>query len=235
MLSIIIPTRNEEHYLPFLLDSITSKNSEFTDYEIIIADGNSQDRTREIARNSACKVVLGGLPAQGRNAGAKIAKGELFLFLDADVVLPPGFFSHIFSEFQKKKLSIASFPLFPKGKTIDSFFFSLYNSLAMISQNFLPYASQAILIEKKIHEAIGGFDEEIKISEDHYYARKAKKFGKFGMLSKPVFVSLRRFEREGRVLIYTKYFLCGLYMIFFGKVSSDIFRYRFHDYPRQNT
>src|SRR3989344_2081552 len=187
MISIIIPTLNEESYLPLLLDSITSKNSGLTDYEIIVADGNSQDRTREIARNFKCRVVSGGLPARGRNTGAKIAKGDLFLFLDADVILPPDFFPDVLLEFQKRKLAAASFPLSPKGNIIDSFLFSLYNFLARISQKFYPYASQVIFIERKIHEAIGGFDEEIKIGEDHYYVRKAKKSGKFGILPKPVF------------------------------------------------
>ena len=74
ILSIIIPTYNEEEYLPVLLDSIKSQS--FDDYEIIVADANSTDKTREIAESYGCIVVAGGLPAVGRNNGAKIAKGE---------------------------------------------------------------------------------------------------------------------------------------------------------------
>ena len=75
-LSIIIPTYNEEEYLHKLLDSIKSQS--FSDYEIIVADANSKDNTREIAISYGCKVVNGGLPAIGRNNGAKVAEGRLF-------------------------------------------------------------------------------------------------------------------------------------------------------------
>jgi len=75
MLSIIIPTLNEENYLPFLLESI--KNQDFKDYEIIVADAGSHDKTREIAKNFGCKVVSGGLPAKGRNEGTKFSRGNL--------------------------------------------------------------------------------------------------------------------------------------------------------------
>ena len=68
--SIIIPTYNEEEYLPVLLDSI--KEQDFDDYEIIVADANSTDKTVEIAKDYGCIVVEGGLPAVGRNNGAKI-------------------------------------------------------------------------------------------------------------------------------------------------------------------
>lgn len=76
--SIVIPTYNEEEYLPKLLESI--KMQSYDDYEIIVADANSNDRTREIAEEYGCIVVEGGLPAVGRNNGAKVAKGEIILF-----------------------------------------------------------------------------------------------------------------------------------------------------------
>ena len=82
MLSIIIPAYNEEKYLPRLLRCI--KEQTYKDYEIIIADANSTDKTRQIAKKYGCKIAKGGLPAVGRNNGAKIAKGDILLFLDAD-------------------------------------------------------------------------------------------------------------------------------------------------------
>ena len=80
MLSIIIPTLNEEKYLPVLLESIKKQKFE-GDYELIVADAGSQDKTVEIARNFGGKIVPGGLPAKGRNQGAAEARGDLFLFL----------------------------------------------------------------------------------------------------------------------------------------------------------
>ena len=83
MISIIIPAYNEEKYLPKLLECI--KKQTYKGYEIIVADAGSKDRTGQIAKKYGCKVVKGGMPAVGRNNGAKVAKGNILLFLDADV------------------------------------------------------------------------------------------------------------------------------------------------------
>lgn len=93
MLSIIIPALNEEKFIPLLLESI--KKQDFQDYEIIVADAGSKDKTVEISKNYNAAIVMGGLPAKGRNEGAKIARGDLFLFLDADVILPEYFFPRL--------------------------------------------------------------------------------------------------------------------------------------------
>ena len=58
MISIIIPTLNEEKYLPLLLSSIKKQN--FNDYEIIIADAGSDDKTLEIVKNYNCKIKIDG-------------------------------------------------------------------------------------------------------------------------------------------------------------------------------
>lgn len=231
MLSIITPTLNEEDYLPLLLESIKKQN--FTDCEIIIADGGSKDRTIEIAKNYGCKITLGGSPAKGRNEGAKIARGDLFLFVDADSTLPSHFLSKLIKEFEKRKLDLASFPIYPQGNIIDKICYGIYNYWSWISQKFLPHATQTVLVKREIHQKISGFDEEIKIGEDHAYARAGAKFGKFGFLSMPpLLTSARRFEREGRLKTYLTFLLAGFYMMIFGNVKSDIFKYRF---PHQLT
>lgn len=234
MLSIIIPTLNEEKYLPQLLKSIKRQN--FRDYEIIVADAGSEDKTVEIAKNYGCKISKGGLPGKGRNEGAKIAKGDLLLFLDADVILPSQFLEKFLNEFKRKNLDIASCFILPKGgKRIDKIFFSFYNQLGRLTQKFLPHAAIVILVKKSIHHKIGGFDTRIKLAEDHYYARTAKRQvgANFGFLKiGPVFTSPRRVERDGRFKTYSKYFLCELYMSFLGPVKSDIFKYKFNHYNK---
>lgn len=75
--------------MPWLLDSLGKQD--FKDYEIIRTDAGSKDKTVEIAKNYGCKIIPGGLPSKGRNEGAKVAKGDLLLFLDADLILPEGF------------------------------------------------------------------------------------------------------------------------------------------------
>lgn len=234
MLSIIIPTLNEEDYLPKLLNSIKKQN--FKDYEIIVADAGSEDKTVEIAKNYGCKISPGGLPAKGRNEGAKKAKSDLFLFLDADMILPPEFLINLLREFGNRNLDIASFPVIPQGNKFDKFAYKIYNSWAKLTQNFLPHATQTVLVKREIHQVLDGFDEEIKLAEDHAYVRKAKKeSAKFGFLKmEPILTSPRRFEQDGRIKTCFKFFLAEIYMIFKGPIKSDIFKYKFNHYRKKN-
>jgi glycosyltransferase involved in cell wall biosynthesis len=227
MLSIIIPTLNEEECLPILLSQIKKQN--FKDYEIIIADAGSTDRTVEIAKSFGCRVVKGGSPAKGRNEGAKVAKGEIFLFMDADnIYLPDGFLQKLISEFDKRNLGVASFPIYPKGNFIDKIFYFFYNKFVEIFQNWTAFATNSVLIRREVFEKIGGFDEEIFIAEDHDLAKRASKISKFGFIkTEPVLTSPRRFEIDGRVKTYGKYLITAIYMLFFGPVKRKIFEYRF--------
>jgi glycosyltransferase involved in cell wall biosynthesis len=236
MLSIIIPTLNEEEYLPFLLDSI--KRQTFQDCEIIVADANSRDKTRQIAKERGCLLVQGGLPSVGRNKGAKTAKGDLLLFLDADVILPPDFLENILWEFETNYLDITSCFVSPlSDKRIDDILYGFGNLYYAMNQHIGPQApGYCILIKKNIHQKINGFDEEIKIAEDWDYISKASRKGKFRFLQNTkIFMSMRRFERDGRTSVAIQRVLGTMYVFLFGGIKSDVlFRYyRFGDYPEK--
>ena len=229
MLSIVIPTLNEEKYLPQLLKSIEKQN--FKDYEIIVADAHSKDKTVKIAKSFGCKIVRGGLPSKGRNEGAKIAKGDLILFLDADVILPKNALLKIIKEFEERDLDVASFLFSCQEKFHDLSFKIFYNLASQISEKILPQAMSVILVKRKLHKKIGGFDEKIKIGEDLDYVQRGAKIGKFGVIkSVKIFISPRRFKQDGWFKTWLKYFLVQLHMLFFGPVKSDIFKYRFGHY-----
>ena len=234
MLSIIIPCLNEEKYLPILLEQI--KKQSFTDYEIIVADAGSKDKTREIAKNYNCRIVQGGLPAKSRNEGAKIAQGDIFLFMDADnIFLPQNFFATLLAGFKKRNLDIASFPICPDCNGFDKFAYGIYNFWAKLTQKFIAHATNSILVKKTIHQKINGFDEDITIAEDHYYARQGAKIAKFGFIStESVLTSCRRFIRDGRLKTYLIYLLAAIHMFFVGKITSDIYDYRFDGSLRNN-
>jgi len=68
-LSVIIPTLNEAGYLPLLLEALAAQTRPAD--EIIVADAGSVDGTAELARRRGARVVHGGTPAVGRNAGAR--------------------------------------------------------------------------------------------------------------------------------------------------------------------
>ncbi|MEK7665027.1 MAG: glycosyltransferase [Patescibacteria group bacterium] len=232
MLSIIIPTFNEEKYLPNLLRSIVKQN--FKDYEIIVADAGSKDKTREIANKYNCKIVEGGLPAKGRNEGAKAAKGNILLFLDGDIVLPPNFFIKALSEFTAKKINFGAFALlpYPKNKVSYFFFNNFYNKQTAFFEKFSPHAAgSAILIKRATFEKLKGYDETVKLAEDHDLAKRAKKIAKFKFLkSTKVFVSDRRFKQYGWTNTIVKYIFCELHMALLGPVRTDFLKYEFGRY-----
>lgn len=234
MLSIIIPTLNEEKYLPLLLKSIKEQKLKPEDYEIIVADAGSKDKTVEIAKNNSCRVIKGGLPAKGRNEGVKAAKGDLILFLDADVILPPIFLDSAIKEFYRKKIDIATFPILIEGDEVNKFISKFYNSWTKMTKDFLPHAFGAtILVKKELHQALNGFDEEIKLAEDHAYARKAKKIANFDYLkTEPVLTSSRRFKQDGRIRTCLKFVLAEFYINSLGPIKSDIFSYKLGHYPK---
>src|SRR5207247_821438 len=87
--SVIIPTWNEAKYLPALLDSL--QNQTRSPLEILIADSESTDGTQDLAEARGALLVPGDPrgPGEGRNRGARAARGDVFLFVDADCITPP--------------------------------------------------------------------------------------------------------------------------------------------------
>jgi glycosyltransferase involved in cell wall biosynthesis len=234
MISIITPTLNEEKYLPLLLESI--KKQDFSDYEIIIADAGSNDKTLEIAVKYSCRIISGGLPAKGRNEGAKVAKGDLLFFIDADSVLPEGFFTKALKEFNNKNLDFASFGLLPiEGTKISAIAFNMvYNWYIYTLEKALPHAAMGILAKRDLFLKLNGYDETIKLAEDHDLGRRAKKIARFGIIkSVKVYFSDRRFRKDGWIKTVFRYFLCELHMVFIGPVRSDIFEYKFDHYDKK--
>ena len=199
ILSIIIPTYNEEEYLPVLLDSIKKQN--FEDYEVIIADANSTDKTREIASEYGCIITEGGMPAVGRNNGAKIAKGEYLLFLDSDLKLTDDYLRDTVYEFQMERLGIAITQMKALSKkSEDQLLHYLANQFMIGVEKIKPHGAgcYGIIAKKELHEKCGGFNEDLTFGEDSDYIKRLGKVERFKVLRKPrIGVSTRRLEEEG--------------------------------------
>lgn len=228
MLSIIIPTLNEEALLPGLLKSIQIQ--EYKDYEVIVSDAGSSDKTINIARKYGCRIVPGGSPAVARNNGAKIARGEYLLFLDADVILPEHFLRNILLEFIERKLDVSTCFFKPlTNKRIDFILHNIANNYILLTRKVHPHAPGfCILSRRSIHQRINGFNEELKMGEDHDYVRRASKFGRFGILSSgKILVSIRRLDRDGRFNLSLKYLAVEIHRIIIGEIRSEIFNYKF--------
>lgn len=228
-LSIVIPAKNEEQMLPKLLDTI--KGQTFRDYEVIVADAHSTDRTIEIAKEFGARVVEGGMPGPGRNRGALHAKGETIAFFDADVQLPSSrFLEECVAEMDRKKLDVATCKVKPiTRKNIDRALHEAYNAYVVATEKIRPHAPGfCILVRRHAHEGIKGFDEEVVFAEDHDYVQRAKKQGhRFGILrSHPIAVSVRRLEKDGRLSIALKYVFGELHMMTKGAIKEDLFEYK---------
>lgn len=205
--SIIIPTYNEQDYLPILLDSI--KEQDFDDYEVIVADANSKDRTREIAEDYGCIVVDGGLPAVGRNNGAKVAQGEILLFLDSDLQLTEDYLRKVLYEFRMEKLGIAISQMEPMSNKVEDKLFHDFANYFMIGvENIKPHGAgcYGIIAKKSLHDECGGFDESLTFGEDTDYIERLAKKEPFRVLrNAKIGVSTRRLEEEGITTLIRQY------------------------------
>lgn len=226
-LSIVIITKNEEEHLPALLKSIQGQG--LLPDEIIVADAKSEDKTREIARKNGCQVIEGGLPSVGRNLGATTAKSDYVLFFDADVqLLDEKFLEVAMKEVVKRDLDFATFDVKPiDGGIYDEFSHWFYNKyVRLIAPLHQHAAGFCILVRRSFHHRVGGFDETITFCEDHEYAVRAHKAGKYGILSPAVHTSVRRFDNDGRLNIAVKFFLAEMHFWFLGPIRDDKFKYK---------
>jgi len=227
-LTVIIPTLNESAYLPCLLDALCEQTRRVD--EIIIADAGSTDGTAELAKNCGARVIPGGMPAVGRNAGAHAANGDYLLFLDADVVPPPNFIAHLLAEFERKDYDIATcFIAALDENPLDWVICEGTNLYFWMTQPVSPHAPGFCILSKRVkHEALGGFDETLILSEDIDYARRAKRAGKFGILtSARIPVSMRRIGKEGLLGLGLKYAWCEMYAFAGKPVRKPPFTYEF--------
>lgn len=207
ILSIIIPTYNEEEYLPVLLESI--KQQDFSDYEIIVADADSKDNTVKIAEEYGCIVVEGGMPAVGRNNGAKVAKGDYLLFLDSDLKLTEDYLAKVIYEFKMEQLGIAITQMKPLSKkTEDKLLHDLANLFMISVEKIKPHGAgcYGIIAKRELHERCGGFNEELTFGEDTEYIERLAKKERFKVLrNAKIGVSTRRLEEEGLATLAKQY------------------------------
>lgn len=229
MFSIVIPAKNEERYLPGLLDSIQKQS--LRPERVIVADAHSTDRTRQISQKFGSMIVDGGCASVGRNRGAQRVQTTFIVFLDADVELhDPDFFQKAFGEMLERKLDLATCDILPLSQQrIDHLMHKAYNMYARAWDARLAHApGSCLFVRRAIHERVGGFDESIQFCEDHEYARRITKIGRFGFLrGVKLPISTRRFMKDGRFTTAMKYTLAEVHLSLLGPIRDDRFRYDF--------
>lgn len=203
--SVIVPARNEERNLPRSLGSLQDDSI----LEIIVADGASSDRTREVAESLGARVVSQTgermTIGQGRNQAAALAEGELLAFFDADIELPNAkdFFEHVRGHFQDRRV-VATVPrleVFPEEEVwFDRVFHRFFNFA--VSRSFRlgqPMSGgQCQVIRAGAFRAAGGYPEHMAHAEDSALLQSIATFGEVRFLhDHVVYHSPRRFRTWG--------------------------------------
>lgn len=230
--SIIIPTLNEEKLLPELLEQLSSGElKEKYDYQIIVSDGGSTDKTIEMAKPFADKIILNesGMKqniAIGRNVGARNADGEVLIFLNGDVKMqsPEKFFEVIDKKFYNSTALALTckVDIHPEQKIFtDKIFMSFYNNYFHLL-NIIGIGmgrGECQVIRRSVFESIGGFNEKLPAGEDFELYTRIRKKGKIFFSRKIViYESPRRFRKYGHLYIFLTWTLNGLF-VFLKKKS----------------
>jgi glycosyltransferase involved in cell wall biosynthesis len=195
--SIVIPALNEERHLGQLLSDL-QRQSQRPD-EVIVVDAGSNDATIRTAKHSSTTVLRSEPPvARGRNLGGYRATGDLIFFLDADTRLPKTFFEDFVCEVERRGLDIACPRYLPHDSTptiraIHAF----WGTVLKVFERTLPSgAGHCIALRSELFQESRGFDPSLKF-DDVELVRRLSKGRRFGYVGTSVFVSDRRYRKEG--------------------------------------
>ncbi len=232
MFSIIIPAYNEEKYILPCLESIKKLQGNFN-YEVIVVNNASTDDTAGVVKRTLPEAKVVFEPRKGLtiayNRGAKEAKGDILVFVDADMALPSNHLERINKEFSRDpELVAVSGPYIYKdgGLLCHLLTASAYLFLAMPAEIIFnrwlnlgaSLASGNSSIKKKALEKAGWFNEKIFYGLEPNLAMRLKKKGKVRFkyyLSAES--SARRFKKEGLIKSLFKYSINTIWPILFGK------------------
>ena len=241
MISVIIPTLNEEKLIAAVLRQFTSDILKKFDLEIIISDGGSTDATRDIVEN-ICKenqieiMVLKHNEArrqtiaEGRNIGSNHAHGELFVFLNADTRFQNAelFFAELIRTMQDQSVLAAtcSVQIFPEEeKGIDRLFHYCHNGYCRLL-NFIGEGmgrGECHIIRREVFHSVRGFNAAMAAGEDYDLFRRIRKTGKIAFLQNIIlYESPRRFRKYGYFHIVWGWTKNALAVAVKKKSSSEI-------------
>lgn len=211
-LSVIIPTLNEERHVGSLLSDVAAQTR--GPDEVLVVDAGSTDGTATVVRRFPFARWLSGEPpvACGRNLGGREAKGEVLVYLDADVRLPEGFFEGFLEEFERRSLDVAC-PLYLPHRSTRAVeaFHKVFNLVTRIFQSTLPSgAGHCIALRKEVFRGSHGFDPDLKF-DDIELIRRLSRGRRFGIVAQRVFVSDRRYREHGVPRMVLRYALMALF------------------------
>lgn len=228
-IAVIIPVLNEENGLTFLLERLLPLGFG----EIFLVDGNSQDRTVEVAQtfleassHRHARILSGphGRAAQ-MNAGASQATADILLFLHADTQLPHNAKHAIEQALSNSQVIGGRFDVrFPQDQGYAWLISRMMNVRSRLSG--ICTGDQAMFVRRPVFESMGGF-ADVPLMEDIEFSRRLKRKGSIVALRETVTTSFRRWEQQGPLrTIVQMWVLRFLYWV--GWDTQRLHRYYTH-------
>jgi glycosyltransferase involved in cell wall biosynthesis len=196
MISVIIPAHNEERYLRKTLEALHAQNYGW--FEVIVVANGCTDRTREVARGRCQRLIVLSQKSLGvaRNLGARMARGELLLFLDADTTLEPTALRAITESFTASDAAGTIRGCPDEDRLVYHVIYGLKNFIHRSSLH--PGSSGVILCWKENFMRVGGFDEALEIRENSELVKRLRRFGRYKYIGAvSATTSMRRYDRCG--------------------------------------
>lgn len=181
-ISIVVPAFNEERLLGGSLAQIKAAAGAFAqrgwDFELIVCDNNSTDRTAEIARAAGATVVFEPVNqiARARNCGAAAATGDWLVFVDADSHPSAGLFADVAEQIQSGKcLAGGSTVRLDEKHFVAGCVTQLWNCA---SRSLKLLAGSFIFVETAAFRKVGGFSNELFVAEELELSQRLKKLAR---------------------------------------------------------
>lgn len=232
--SIVIPTLNEEKFLPKLLESLTTQTVK--DFEVIVVDGQSKDKTVAVAKRFAGCIPLTVVASEKlgvsyqRNKGAELSEADWLIFVDADSILMPYFIERILHFVEQKKPSVFTTWAQPDRQEGNEAIFALFLNILLEGSLLLkrPMAPGPLTaIKHDIFQNIGGYDESHTFDEDiELGLRLAKKGITIVILRESLYIwSMRRIRSEGKIKVMNQYILAAIPILLFKRTFKYMLGY----------
>jgi len=211
-ISVIIPAYNEEKNIGDCLKSI--RENRYSDFDIIVVDAGSSDKTVEIAKRYADKVIVAKTSAPGpaRNIGVRNTDAEIVAFTDADTIVSKNWIEIIAKDFSDPDVIAVGGILKPLNpRFIDKIMFKINSDLWYRFTAFFGFyqlGTPNCAYRRDIFIKMNGFNEKLSMLEDTELSLRVGKarLGKI-IIDKNLIVynSTRRFRQEGYIRVFLRY------------------------------
>lgn len=235
VISVIIPTLNEEARLPKLLNALAAQTLKAI--EVKVVDAGSEDQTPKIVEAFADRLHVSFIAAdqknvgRQRNMGAQASSAPYVVFIDADVTFAVDFLEKLYSKMLHSQTDFAATRGIPDtNHWYDHALTYMTYRIMWLSAYFgKPFMSgENIIFKKSVFDAIGEFDTTVIQADDHECVQRAARKGYKGRLFMDIThqFSFRRFEREGRLTVILKYLKATYYVVCVGPIRKPIYEYK---------